>query len=138
MTLPIHGVTILLLSAGLIAFQLGMEDGTRYPEAGWVGAGLTVLGLWSFLPFLPIGLVLFGVVLFLRGSRISGVALVTGSVLFFIAYVFGTHIGDESAADPNVVESVAFCVALLLISTGLILVGIREIQKGRSSPAGLS
>jgi hypothetical protein len=124
--LPIHGLTILLITVGLIGMQLSTSTRRAYRTLSWVAVALAVLGLLTFFPVLGIGLALVGVVVIVSGGLLEGAALTLGSLTLVGAYLFGSRLGEEEASDPSAPLVALFAFAIVLVVGGLVASGIRQ------------
>ena len=127
--LSVHGLSIVLLTIGLITFQLGTERASPLSRLRWASVVVAIVGLWTVLPLFPMGLALLGVILSIRRRWVTGALLAGGSAVFLAAYVFGTHIGDESASAARGQLVLVFAVGLVLIAAGLAALGFRRVQE---------
>jgi hypothetical protein len=122
-SLGVHGLSIVLISFGLINTQRARVHSPFERNLGWTGVALTVAGLVTLAPLFATGFAVVGLSFVASRKRLQGMALTLGSVAFFAAYVFGTHIGDEKASQPGSGLTVVFALALALIVTGLVAIG---------------
>ena len=140
LSLGMHGLSIFLLTFGLIAMQRAATGAPRRRRLGWIGVGLCIAGLWTVLPLLGLGFALLGLSLIGTRHSLVGSLLSVGAVLFAAAYLFGTHLGDEGAAEPDTGLRIVFAVALVLIAGALALIGFRHAASSDVSagtdPAG--
>jgi hypothetical protein len=133
-SLGMHGSSILLISVGLISVQHATASSPILARLGWASVALTLVGLATVVPLLAIGLALFGASLLVSRRRMSGGALIVGSLAFLAAYVLGSHIGVEGAPNPSPELGAVFGVAIVLMAAGLVITGYRRV---RSAPARL-
>jgi hypothetical protein len=120
-SLGVHGLSVLLIAFGLIQVQRQLEASQRLRQIAWIAVVAVIVGQVALLPLFAIGLAVFAIILMLSSRRwLSGAAMTAGSLVFMAAYVFGTHIGDQTYPSPGQGLSVVFAAALALI-VGVIL-----------------
>ncbi len=130
LALAVHGMSIVLLSIGLVLTARYVTQ----PIAGYrmtrAGAAVAIAGLLIVFPLIPVGLGIFAVGLVLAGrDRIGAVVATAGSVVLLATYVLGSRVGMEDAPEPSDGLRVAFQVSVLLIAVGLVIVGLGEIRR---------
>ena len=131
-SLAVHGVSLVLLSTGLIWVALQVSE----PVVGsWVtraGAGVGIAGLLTVFPLIPLGFGIFSVGLVLAGrDRIGPTVATAGSAVLLAAVVLGARVGMEDAPELSDGLRVAFQAGVLLIAAGLVIVGLGERQRIR-------
>lgn len=128
--LAVHGMSIVLLSIGLV---LTVRDVTQPIVGSWVtraGAAVAIIGLLTVFPLVPVGLGIFAIGLLLAGrDRIGAVVAAAGSMVLLATYVLGARVGMEDAPELSDGLRVAFQVSVLLIAVGLVIVGLGEIRR---------
>jgi hypothetical protein len=134
-SLAVHGLSILLISFGLINVQRHSDVSPILRNLGWIAVAVTVVGLWTVLPLFATGLALVGILSVSSRNLMRGTALTIGSLVFLAAYLFGTHIGEEGAREPSGTLSIIFASALVLIVGGLVATGL-HFALGRHDSAG--
>lgn len=128
--LAVHGMSISLLSIGLV---LTARYVTQPIVGSWVtraGAAVAIAGLLTVFPLIPVGFGIFAIGLVLAGrDRIGAVVATAGSVVLLATYVLGARVGMEDAPELSDGLRVAFQVSVLLIAVGLVIVGLGEIRR---------
>lgn len=124
--LGVHGISIVTIAMGLIHLQRSAS--TDRSAIGWVGVALSIAGTAASFVLLAVGLILI-VISLLRAREWRDVSslLVAGSIALLISYLLGARVGTEDAADPSLVAAIFFGGAILLISLGLLLIGVRQL-----------
>jgi hypothetical protein len=125
-SLAVHGLSILLISVGLIGMQLETAAPPTLRTVGWVANTITIVGLLTVLPLFLIGLACLGVLWVVSRAWVRGSVLMIGALVFLAAYLFGSRIGDEGAREIGPTLSVAFSSALLLIVGGIVSTGLQQ------------
>lgn len=126
-SLGMHGLSIILISFGLINRQRTADGSQFHRRLGWTAVAVTIAGLLTVVPLFATGFALVGLSLLTWRRWLPGAVLTLGGLVFFAAYVFGTRIGDEAASKPDAGLSVIFAVALVLIVGGLSAIGVRPL-----------
>jgi hypothetical protein len=130
--LGVHGISIVAIAIGLIQFQLSAS--TDRSAIDWVGVVLTIAGTAASFVLLAVGLILVAISLLrAREWRDVSTLLVVGSIALLISYLLGARVGTEDAADPSLIAGIFFGGATLLISLGLLLIGVKQLS---ASPSG--
>lgn len=129
-SLVVHGMSILLLSIGLITAARNI---TKPIVGSWVtraGAGVAIIGLLTVFPLIPVGFGIFGIGLVLAGQdRLGGIIATTGSAILLGTVILGARAGMEGAPELSDSLRFAFQVSVFLIAAGLFIIGIREKRR---------
>lgn len=138
LALAVHGMSIMLLSVGLVLkarYVTQPPVGSRLTRAG---AAVAIVGLLTIFPLIPVGLGVFAIGLGLAGRDRSGAVLaMAGSVGLLAVYILGARVGMEDAPELSDGLRVAFQVSVALMAAGLAIVGwgqIRRVQQPSVSP----
>jgi hypothetical protein len=122
--LGVHGISIVMMAIGLIHLQ--RSDSTNRTAIGWIGVALSIAGSAASFVLLALGLILVTITR-LREWRGVSTILIAGSVSLLISYLLGASVGTEDAAEPSLVAGILFSGATLLISLGLLLIGVKQL-----------
>ncbi len=129
-SLAVHGVSLVLLSIGLILVALQVREPVLGSRVARAGAAVAVVGLLTVFPLIPLGIGIFAVGLVLAGrDRIGAAVATTGSAVLLATVVLGARVGMEDAPELSVGLRVAFQVGVLLIAAGLVIVGLGESRR---------
>ena len=129
-SLGVHGISIVTVAMGLIHLQLSAS--TDRLSVGWVGVALTIAGTAASFVLLAVGLILVAISLLrAREWRDVSTLVIVGSIALLISYLLGARVGTEDAADPSLVAGIFFGGATLLISLGLLLIGVKQLAHRR-------
>ncbi len=136
-SLGVHGISIVTIAIGLIHLQRSAStDGSAI---GWVGVALTIVGTAASFVLLAAGLILVAISLWLaREWRDVSIVLIVGSIALLMSYLLGARVGTEDAADPSLVAGILFGGAALLISLGLLFIGVKQLGGSSTNDRGLS
>jgi len=126
LSLAFHGLSILLISVGLILIQRDTATSPTLRTVGWIAVTVTIVGLLTILPLFLIGLACLGILWVISRSWVRGSVLTIGALIFLAAYLFGSHIGDEGARELSPALRVVFASALVLIVGGLVAAGLQR------------
>jgi hypothetical protein len=126
LSLAVHGLSILLISLGLINMQRKTEASPAQRTVGWIAVTMTILGLLTILPLFLIGLACLGILWVVSRNWVRGSAVTIGALVFLAAYLFGSRIGDEGARELSDALSAVFASALVLIVGGLVATGLQQ------------
>lgn len=136
-SLAVHAVSIFGLAFGLVCLTLSVERPAWARNAARVGAGFSLVGLLTVFPMLAVGLALIGVALIAAGApRLpSTLILVGGAAMAIVLIVLaiqhdGRLFGDEGAPDFGPVGDLTFQSSVLLVSVGLVALGVRLLRSG--------
>jgi hypothetical protein len=130
--LGVHGISIVTIAMGLIHLQRSAS--TDRSAIGWAGVALTIAGIAASFVLLAVGLILIAISLLRAGVwRDVSTLLIVGSIALLISYLLGARVGTEDAAGPSLVAGICFAGATLLISLGLLLIGVKQLS---ASPSG--
>ena len=128
--LSLHGVSIVLLSIGLILVARQVTEPVLGSRVTRAGAAVAVVGLLTVFPLIPLGLGIFAVGLVLAGrDKIGAVVAAAGSAVLLATVVLGARVGMEDAPELSVGLRVAFQVGVFLIGVGLVIVGLDERRR---------
>ena len=136
-SLGVHGISIVAIAIGLIHLQRwGSTDGSAI---GWVGVALTIAGTAASFVLLAVGLILIAISLWLaREWRDVSIILIVGSIALLMSYLLGARVGTEDAADPSLAAAILFGGAALLISLGLLLIGVKQLSGSSTNDGEVS
>jgi len=131
LALAVHGMSIVLLSIGLVLTARYVTQPIVGYRVTRVGAAVAIAGLLTVFPLIPVGFGIFAVGLVLAGrDRIGAVVATAGSVALLATYVLGgARVGMEDTPELSDGLRVAFQVSVLLIVVGLAIVGLGEIRR---------
>jgi hypothetical protein len=133
--LAVHGMSIVLLSIGLVLTARYVAEPIAGSRVTRAGAAVAIAGLLAVLPLIPVGFGIFAVGLVLAGrDRIAAVVVAAGSVVLLATYVFGARVGVEDAPELSDGLRVAFQVSVLFIAIGLVIVGLGELRRVQRPP----
>ena len=135
--LGVHGISIVTIAIGLIHLQRSAStDGSAI---GWVGVALSIAGTAASFVLLAVGLILVAISLLrAREWRDVSTLLIVGSIALLISYLLGARVGTEDAAEPSLVAGIFFGGATLLISLGLLLIGVKQLAGSSTNHGELS
>lgn len=129
-TLAVHGMSIILLSIGLVLVARNAPRRSTGYWMPWVGTAVAIAGLLTVFPLIPVGFGIFGVGLVLAGrDRLSAFIAVAGSVLLLMAVILGARVGMEGSLELSDGLRIAFQLGVLLIATGFIAIGWSETRR---------
>jgi len=127
--LSVHGLSIGLLSVGLIAHARYSDASRPIRLLTRVGVGATVTGLLTVGPLIYIGLWLVGLSAVLeRRASIAGAAFLLGSVLYLVAYATGVRLGFEDAPALTGAQQALTVISLVAIAAGCALIGYGRLR----------
>lgn len=130
-TLAVHGLSIVCLVFGLGTFALAVVGDPR-ARTLLLGMVVTITGLLTAFPLIPIGLAVVGVgLLIVRRARVAAILLLGGSAGLLAAYASGARVGMEGAPPMSSVEIAWFQVSVALAAAGLIALGRRGREPAR-------
>jgi hypothetical protein len=118
------------LSVGVIRLVQPLR-GTA-ATAGWAGAVATVIGMLAAFPLFGIGLIVIATVQWLQGAgRPAAAALAAGAILLLGSLPLEGRFDGSGTPELGTQAALLFAPAIFLISVGLILVGLRQLQGER-------
>ena len=128
--LAVHGVWMGSLSVGLIRLVQPLR-GTA-AAAGWAGAVATVIGMLTAFPLFGVGLIVIATIEWLQGTpRPAAAALAAGAILLLGSLPLEGRFDGSGTPELGTPAALLFAPAILLISLGLNLLGLRQLQGER-------
>jgi hypothetical protein len=136
--LLLHGVWMGSLAIGLIRLAQRLR-GTA-ATAGWAGVAATVIGMLTAFPLFGVGLVVIAATQRLQRARPAAAALATGAILLLGSLPLEGRYGGSGTPELGTPAALLFAPAVVLISLGLILIGVGQLRSERRhvtvAPAG--
>jgi hypothetical protein len=125
--LAVHGLWMGSLAVGVIRLVQQLR-GTA-AVAGWVAAGATIIGMLAAFPLFGIGLIVMATNQWLQGAgRPAAAALATGAILLLGSLPLEGRFEGNGTPQLGTPAALLFAPAVLLISLGLILLGLQQLQ----------
>ncbi len=100
--------------------------------AGWAGLAATVIGMLTAFSLFGVGLILVATIQWpQRARRPAAAALATGAVLLLGSLPLEGRFDGSGTPELETAAALLFAPAVVLISLGLILLGLGQLQSGR-------
>jgi hypothetical protein len=95
---------------------------------GWAGAAMTIIGMLTAFPLFGVGLIVIATIQWLQGARPAAAALVAGAVLLLGSLPLEGRFEGSGTPELGTPAALLFAPAILLISLGLILLGLQQLR----------
>ena len=128
--LLLHGVWMGSLAVGVIRLVQPLR-GTA-ATAGWAGVAATVIGMLTAFPLFGVGLIVIATIQWLqRARRPAAATLATGAILLLGSLPLEGRFDGSGTPELGTAAALLFAPAVVLISLGLILLGLGQLQSER-------
>lgn len=124
----IHALSIGLLAYGLVALVSGSASTGNVRAALTTGAVMAPTGMAINHVLMAVGLIVVGIVkLWEKRSRLGGLGVASGGILWAAVYALGGRIGGED--NPKLTGDLRIMAfsGLLLIGAGLVALGVAQL-----------
>lgn len=140
LTLSIHGISIVALILGLIGAHAALDLDGWQSRVWWLSTAMAFLGLTIANIFFGVAVLGLAIVAISFRSLSNGAMMSVGGVLWIYLYLLGVRVGDQNARAPTGNEEALGVIAVVLMSLGLIGLGLlatRRVRRSREHPEGV-
>jgi hypothetical protein len=129
-SLALHGLWMGSLAIGVVRLVQPLH-GTA-AATGWAGVAATIIGMVTAFPLFGVGLILIATTEWLQGARRpAAAALVAGAILLLGSLPLEGRIDGAGTPELGTPAALLFAPAVLLVSLGLILLGLQQLRAER-------
>jgi hypothetical protein len=130
--LALHGLWMGSLAVGVIRLVQPLR-GTA-STTGWAGVAATIVGMLTAFPLFGVGLIVIAIGQWLQVARRPAAAvLAAGAVVLLGSLPLEGRFGGSGTPEPGTPAAWLFAPAILLISLGLIFLGLQQLRPARRS-----
>jgi hypothetical protein len=132
--LVLHGIWMASLAIGVIRLVQPLR-GTP-AAAGWAGAAATLIGMLAAFPLFGVGLIVVAIIQWLQGAgRPAAAVLAAGAILLLGSLPLEGRFEGNGTPQLGTPAALLFAPAVVLISLGLVLLGLQRLQAERRNVA---
>jgi hypothetical protein len=129
-SLALHGLWVGSLAIGVIRLVQPLRGSAAV--AGWVGVAATIIGMITSFPLFGVGLIVLATTQWPQGARRPAAAtLVAGAILLLGSLPLEGRFEGAGTPELGTAAALLFAPAVLLVSIGLILLGLQLLRAKR-------